>query len=68
MVLIESKVFVEFGKTLEVTKQITEKFDILNSYPEIMFLTKYLGNYNICKYGDKFVFENSENALVLKRV
>lgn len=59
--------FIDFGKREESIQNITETFDILNSYPEIMFLTKYLGDYNICKYGDKLVFENSDSILVLKR-
>jgi len=60
--------FVDFGETLKTVKRINESMDVLNSYPEILFLTKYLGDYNICKYGDKFVFENAGSTLVLKRV
>lgn len=60
--------FVDFGKRESTLSNITESFDIVNSYPEIMFLTKYIGDYNICKYGDKLVFENGDNALVLKRI
>tara|TARA_B110000977_G_scaffold70745_1_gene95988 strand:- start:372 stop:1088 length:717 start_codon:yes stop_codon:yes gene_type:complete len=60
--------FVDFGETLKTVKHIDESLDIMNSYPEIMFLTKYLGDYNICKYGDKLVFENAGNTLVLKRL
>jgi hypothetical protein len=60
--------FVDFGETTKTVNRITESLDIMNSYPEIIFLTKYLGDYNICKYGDKLVFENSKNTLVLKRV
>ena len=60
--------FIDFGKTAKTIKNITESMDILNSYPEILFLTKYIGDYNICKYGDKLVFENEETTLVLKRI
>lgn len=60
--------FVHFGDTLSTINQINETFDVLNSYPEILFLTKYLGDYNISKYGDKLVFENEDKALVLKRI
>ena len=60
--------FVDFGETLKTVKRINESLDIMESYPEILFLTKYLGDYNICKYGDKLVFENSERVLVLKRL
>jgi hypothetical protein len=34
---------------------------------ETLFLTKYIGNYNINKIGDSFVFENSNWAVALKR-
>lgn len=37
------------------------------SMAEIMFLTKYIGNYNITKIGDTFIFENSGWAVALKR-
>jgi hypothetical protein len=60
--------FVDFGNTLNTIKQINESFDIMDSYPEILFLTKYLGDYNISKYGEKLVFENEDKALVLKRI
>ncbi len=60
--------FVDFGDTLKVIKNIDAKFDLLESYPEILFLTKYIGDYNISKYGDKLVFENQNKALVLKRI
>lgn len=60
--------FVDFGDTLSTIKQINESFDLMESYPEIIFLTKYLGDYNISKYGDKLVFENQDKALVLKRI
>jgi len=58
----------DFGDTNKVVTQITETFDVLNSYPELMFLTKYMGDYNISKYGDKLVFENKDKSLVLKRI
>jgi hypothetical protein len=34
---------------------------------EVMFLTKVIGNYNINKIGDKFIFENNGWAVALKR-
>jgi len=60
--------FVDFGDTLQIIKNIEGKFDLMESYPEILFLTKYLGDYNISKYGDKLVFENQGKALVVKRI
>jgi hypothetical protein len=60
--------FVDFGDTVSILESIEGKFDLMESYPEIMFLTKYIGDYNISKYGDKLVFENGGKALVVKRL
>lgn len=57
--------FIDFSDVLNV--QLDEAFNV-NAYPEILFLTKYIGDYNISKYGDKLVFENEDKALVLKRI
>jgi hypothetical protein len=38
------------------------------SMGEIFWLTKVLGDYNINKTGDKFVFENGDNAIILQRI
>jgi hypothetical protein len=38
-----------------------------SSMAEIMFLSKYIGNYNITKVGNTFIFENSGWAVALKR-
>lgn len=59
--------FIDFGDVNHVKDNIDGKFDLMNSYPEILFLTKYLGDYNISKYGDNLVFENQGKALVIKR-
>jgi hypothetical protein len=37
------------------------------SMAEVMFLSKYIGNYNITKIGNAFIFENSGWAVALKR-
>jgi hypothetical protein len=60
--------FVDFGNVLDILKTIPGKFDLMESYPEILFLTKYIGDYNISKYGDTLVFENEGKALVVKRI
>lgn len=60
--------FVKFGDTVKVIESLEGRFDLMESYPEILFLTKYIGDYNISKYGDKLVFENGNNAVVLKRI
>ena len=38
-----------------------------SSMAEVMFLTKFIGNYNINKIGDSFIFENNGWAISLKR-
>lgn len=35
---------------------------------EIFWLTKVIGDYNINKLGDKFVFENGDKAMILQRI
>lgn len=35
---------------------------------EVMFLTKYIGNYNITKVGNQFVFENNGYAVALEKI
>lgn len=60
--------FIDFGDVLDIKDNINGKFDIMESYPEILFLTKYIGDYNISKYGDNLVFENQGKALVVKRI
>jgi hypothetical protein len=35
---------------------------------EVIYLTKCLGDYNITKYGDKFVLTNEGYNLHLKRI
>jgi hypothetical protein len=57
----------DFVDYKDLTTVVTESMDV-NAYPEILFLTKYIGDYNISKYGDKLVFENKGNALILKRI
>lgn len=60
--------FIDFDTNHNIFESIEGKFDLMESYPEILFLTKYIGDYNISKYGDKLVFENEDKALVLKRI
>jgi len=35
---------------------------------EVMFLTKTIGNYNITKVGNRFIFENSNSAVILEKL
>jgi len=38
-----------------------------NSMAEVMFLSKYIGNYNITKVDNTFIFENRGWAVALER-
>lgn len=58
--------YVNFGKTEDINKQITEAFNV-NCYPEIIYLTKYLGDYNISVYGTQYLIENAGYTLVLSK-
>jgi hypothetical protein len=58
---------VNFGPYAEIQTAITENINI-NDYGEVIFLTKYFGDYNITKYGKELVFENKNHLLVLKRI
>ena len=39
-----------------------------NDFAEIIFLSKYIGDYNITKYGNKFTLDNSGHTLVVERI
>ena len=39
-----------------------------NSTAEIFWLTKVLGDYNISKFGDKFLFSNRDRQMLLQRI
>jgi len=59
--------FIDFGPTQETIDSITESFNA-NDFAEIIFLSKYIGDYNITKYGSKLTFDNEGHTLVLERV
>lgn len=59
--------FIDFGPTQETLDSINESFNA-DDFAEIIFLSKYIGDYNITKYGHKLTFENEGNTLVLERV
>jgi len=59
--------FIDFGPTVKTLNSIKESFNT-QDFSEIIFLSKYVGDYNITKYGDKLTFENSGSTLVLERI
>jgi hypothetical protein len=59
---------VSSGTKSDVYKSISGPIVMENKdMAEIMFLTKVIGNYNINKIGDTFIFENNGWAVALKR-
>ena len=58
---------VDFGPTQETLDSIKESFNA-NDFAEIIFLSKYIGDYNITKYGNKLTFENDKHVLVTERI
>jgi hypothetical protein len=59
--------FVDIGEKEVILNNITESLNF-NDFAEVIFLSKYLGNYNITKYGKKLTLENNGKTLVLERL
>lgn len=59
--------FLDFGDKETILDNINESFNT-NDFAEIIFLSKYIGDYNITKYGHKLTFENENKAVVLERI
>jgi hypothetical protein len=58
--------FLDMGYTTQITESIQEPIQI-QAFPEVMFLSKYVGDYNITKFGHKLVFEKKGHCIVVKR-
>tara|TARA_B110000858_G_scaffold114209_1_gene130511 strand:- start:277 stop:990 length:714 start_codon:yes stop_codon:yes gene_type:complete len=59
--------FIDFGDTQKTLDSIVESFNPWE-FAEIIYLSKYIGDYNITKYGHKLTFENAGKTLVLERL
>lgn len=58
----------DFGHKDHILESIEEKIN-MNDYAEILFLTKYIGDYNITKFGPKTItLENNGHTLVVERI
>lgn len=57
---------VDFGNKESTLSAIKESINV-NDFAEIIFLSKYIGDYNITKFGDKLTFENVDKTLVVRR-
>ena len=57
------------GGTRQVLESVEDRIAVShNDMAEVMFLTKYIGNYNITKLGNKFMFENKGRAVILEKL
>lgn len=59
--------FVDIGPKDSVLASINETINV-NEFAEIIFLSKYVGDYNITKFGNKLTFENDGHTLVAERI
>ena len=59
--------FIDFGDKADVFNRLDESFNPWD-FAEIIYLSKYIGDYNITKYGDKLTLENKGKTLVAKRI
>lgn len=59
--------FIDFGDQENILTNLKESFNF-NDFGEIIFLTKYIGDYNISKYGNKLLIENQGKTLVVERI
>lgn len=60
---------VDVGSKRDVYERAQGKIGLLPSdISECIFLTKYIGNYNITKIGNSFIFEDNGFAVALERI
>lgn len=59
--------FIDFGNKQDVFDRLTESFNPWD-FAEIIYLSKYIGDYNITKYGNKLTLENKGKTLVVERI
>lgn len=55
------------GKKESVLESVKDKINV-NEWAEIIFLTKYFGDFNITKFGNKLMFEDKGTAVLLERL
>ena len=61
--------FIDIGEKDAILDSINETISVDdNNFAEIIYLSKYLGDYNITKFGNKLTFENKNKVLVLTRI
>ena len=58
---------IKFDTKDEVFDNLTESYNY-NDFGEVIYLVKYLGDYDITKYGDNIIIERGGQALVARRL
>jgi hypothetical protein len=60
--------FISIGEYDAVKETIPGKLDLSeSSQSQVLFLTKFLGNYDINKIGNKFLIRNGNQAIVIEK-
>jgi hypothetical protein len=59
--------FISSGDSNYILSSITESINV-NEWAEIIFLTKYFGDFNITKFGNTLMFEDNGHAVLLERL
>jgi hypothetical protein len=58
-----------FGRIQEVLERVEDRIAVgMNDMADIMFLTKYIGNFNITKLGNRYMFEHKGYAVILEKI
>ena len=55
------------GTPEDILESIEEKINV-NEWAEVIFLTKYFGDFNITKFGNKLMFEDKGHAVLMERL
>lgn len=58
---------IDFDTYTNVHSNLTESYNF-NDFGEVIFMVKYLGDYDITKYGNKLIIENNGYCLVAERL
>ena len=61
--------YISGGATQQVLESVDDRIAVgMNDMADVMYLTKYVGNYNITKLGNKYMFENKGRAVILEKL
>jgi hypothetical protein len=61
--------YIKSGETRAILESVEDRIAVgMKDMADVMFLTKYIGNFNITKLGNKFMFENKGHAIILEKI